>query len=96
MFRREFSLFMLPVALVLAQKGAPVNDNTLFDEVRRRLANDPDVKGGAFDVDVRDGVVTIKGKVETEKVKAKAERVVKKVKGVKSVVNELRVEQRVS
>lgn len=95
MYRRRFSLFLLP-ALVLAQKGAAPNDDALFDEVRRRLANDPDVKGGAFEVDVKDGVVTIKGKVETEKVKQKAERVVKKVKGVKSVVNQLRIEQRVS
>ena len=40
---------------------------------------------------MKDGVVTLKGKVETEKVRAKAERLSRKVKGVKSVSNRLSV-----
>jgi osmotically-inducible protein OsmY len=54
-----------------------------------KLASDPDVKGGALDVDVNQGVVTLKGNVSTEKQKAKAAKLAKKVKGVKSVVNEI-------
>ena len=67
------------------------SDDQIYDNVRRRLANDPDVKGGAFEVEVKEGVVTIRGAVETEKQKDKANKVAKKVKGVKQVVNELRI-----
>ena len=55
----------------------------------RKLANDPDVKGGALEVDVQNGVVTLKGTVSKEKLKQKAEALTKKVKGVKSVNNQL-------
>lgn len=83
-----------PPAPKPAQKKAPSLDDQLFDQVRRRLANDPDVRGGAFQVQVKDGVVTLNGKVEKERYKQKAEKLAKKVKGVKSVVNQLTVEQR--
>jgi len=72
-----------------ATQGSP--DDEIYDQVRRRLANDPNVKGGAIEVEVRDGVVTLRGKVREEKQKLKAERITRKVKGVKKVVNELRV-----
>jgi osmotically-inducible protein OsmY len=78
-----------------AQKKAPSLDDEIFDNVRRRLANDPDVRGGALQVDVKDGVVTLRGKVEKDRAKQKAEKLAKKVKGVKSVVNQLVVDQRV-
>jgi osmotically-inducible protein OsmY len=38
---------------------------------------------------VKDGVVTIKGRVDTDKGKTKATKLAKKVKGVKEVDNEL-------
>jgi hyperosmotically inducible periplasmic protein len=53
------------------------------------LATEPEVKGGALDVTVRDGVVTIKGRVDTEKGRNRATKLAKKVKGVKDVDNEL-------
>lgn len=77
-------------AAALAQKQ--VSDDWIYDEVRRKLAADRDVKGGGLDVDVREGVVTLRGKVRTEKQKNKAERIARKVKGVKRVVNELVIE----
>ena len=49
------------------------------------------MKGGALDVTVKDGAVVIKGRVDTEKGKSKATKLAKKVKGVKSVDNELSV-----
>jgi osmotically-inducible protein OsmY len=75
--------------LVSAQQANP--DDEIYDQVRRRLANDPDVKGGAIEVEVREGVVTLRGRVREEKQRLKAERITRKVKGVKKVVNELRV-----
>lgn len=56
-----------------------------------KFTTDPDVKGGALDVTVHNGVVTIKGRVDTEKGKSKATHLAKKVKGVKQVDNELSV-----
>ncbi len=67
------------------------NDDRISDQVRMRLATDPDVKGGALDVTVHDGVVVIRGRVDTEKGKNKATKLAKKVKGVKQVDNELKV-----
>jgi osmotically-inducible protein OsmY len=61
--------------------------------VRQKLAADQVVKGGAIDVDVKDGVVTLKGKVQEPKQKAKADKLAKKVRGVKSVVNDITIEK---
>jgi osmotically-inducible protein OsmY len=68
---------------------APVNDDSITDQVRMRLAGDSDVKGGGIDVLVKDGVVTLKGQVDTDRARSKAEKLAKHVKGVHSVVNEL-------
>ena len=72
-----------------------MSDDTIFDQVRLKLAGDPDVRGGALDVAVKDGVVTLKGRVDKESYKGRAEKLVKKVKGVKGVVNQLVVEARI-
>lgn len=66
-------------------------DDKIHDQVMMKLAGDPDVKGNNFDVDVKDGVVTLRGTVSKEKFRQKADRLTKKVKGVKSVVDELTV-----
>jgi len=71
----------------------PVTDDFVNDTVRQRLAADSLVKGGAIDVEVKDGVVTLKGKVQEPKQKDKAERITKKVNGVKSVVNQIKIEK---
>jgi len=77
-------------SLLAGQKvGDP--DDRISDQVRMRLATDPDVKGGALDVTVKDGVVMIKGRVDSDRGKAKATHLAKKVKGVKDVDNELMV-----
>jgi osmotically-inducible protein OsmY len=84
-----FLFFALLTPIFAADK--PVSDDYLTDRVRQKLAADPVVKGGAIEVDVHEGVVTLKGKVEQEKQKTKAEKVAKKVSGVKSVVNQIQI-----
>ena len=86
-------LLVLGSALAIAapKDRFTLDDGAITDLVRRKLANDPVVKGGAFEVDVNGGVVTLRGKVEMEKQKARATKVAKKVKGVKSVDNQLTV-----
>jgi osmotically-inducible protein OsmY len=75
--------------LVFAQSNK--DDDRIYDQVRLRLASNPDVKGGAIEVKVDDGVVTLIGKVRTEKARTKAESLAGKVKGVKKVINQLTV-----
>lgn len=82
-------LSFLLCGLVFAQGGK--DDDRIYDQVRLRLASNPDVKGGAIEVKVDDGVVTLIGKVRTEKAKHKAEGLAGKVKGVKKVINQLMV-----
>ena len=50
------------------------------------------VNGGAIDVKVHDGTVTLLGKIRTGKAKSKADKIAGKVKGVKKDVNELVVD----
>jgi len=78
-------------AAAFAQEKAAPSDDRITDQVSMRLAVDPDVKGGALKVTSKDGVVTITGRVDTEKAKRKAEKLAKKVKGVKSVTNDVTV-----
>jgi osmotically-inducible protein OsmY len=91
--KRLVAVFVLMLALVAGAWGAskPPDDNFIYDSVRERLASDVVVKGGAIDLDVKDGVVTLKGRVQEAKQKAKAESIAKKVKGVKSVINNLQI-----
>jgi osmotically-inducible protein OsmY len=92
---RWLSIFLifalLSAPLVFAAKDDKRTDDVIYDEVRRRLANDPDVQGAGFEVQVQNGAVTIKGVVEKEKHKAKAEKLAKKVKGVTSVNNLIQI-----
>jgi osmotically-inducible protein OsmY len=76
-------------SVLTAQTKPESSDNRITDQVRMKLATDPDVKGGGLDVSVQNGTVVIRGRVDTEKGKKKAEKLAKKVKGVKSVDNEL-------
>ena len=90
-----FSSLLLAIVLTLpvttAAADKPVSDDLIYNLVRQKLAGDSVVKGGALTVDVKSGVVTLSGNVQSEKQKDKAERLAHKVKGVKSVVNQVKV-----
>jgi hyperosmotically inducible periplasmic protein len=81
----------LAIPLLLAQQKRAVSDDAIFDNVRQKLASDADVRGAALDVSVKDGVVTLKGRVHTEKGRKKATEIAKKVKGVVNVDNQLKL-----
>jgi osmotically-inducible protein OsmY len=85
------SLVMFFTLLTPGFAGKPVSDDFLVDTIRQKLASDDVVKGGAIDVEVKDGVCTLKGKVEEEKQKGRAEKIAKRVGGVKSVVNQIQI-----
>ena len=85
------SFTMWIATAVAAQKPAPTDDE-LVDQVRLQLTKDPAVNGGALTVDAKNAVVSIKGKVRTERARQKAEKLAKKVRGVKAVDNQLVVD----
>jgi len=68
-----------------------ISDDSLHDLVMRKLADDSEIKGGGLQIDVKEGVVTLRGKLETQRQIQKAEKVAKKVGGVKKVVNEIQL-----
>jgi len=80
----------LAMPMLIAQQKANADDR-ISDDVRQRLASNADVRGAALDVTVKDGVVTIKGRVHTEKGRKKATEITKKVKGVVNVDNQLKL-----
>lgn len=87
------AFLLLGVTAGAAAMQTITDDDRIYDEVSRRLAMDRDIKGNSFEIDVKQGVVTIKGVVTKESHRGKAERITKRVKGVKSVVNQLVVKE---
>ena len=89
----------LPDAKERAHNREAVTSTTagaaLTTKVKTALASDAGLKTMTnIDVDSKDGVVTLKGKVDSADLKKKAGEVAKKVSGVKSVKNELKVEKK--
>jgi osmotically-inducible protein OsmY len=79
----------LAMPMLVAQKVR--SDDAIYDEVRRKLAADADVRGGALDIEIKSGVIVLKGFVKDEKARQKAAILTKKVKGVMSVDNQLKL-----
>lgn len=89
---QALSVVLLVLLLAVPSFAAdPVSDDTLYDQVRIRLANDRDVGGNKIDVKVTQGVVELTGKVKTDRQRSRADKLAKKVKGVQKVVNLLQV-----
>lgn len=86
-------LLLCLAALVCLAADKPINDNLIVDQVRIKLSADAEVKGGALEVDSKQGVVTLSGTVETIRQKDKAGRLAKKIKGVKQVVNNIEIKK---
>jgi osmotically-inducible protein OsmY len=84
-------LILLLMAPLLIQAQTPSADDRIYDDVRRRLADDLDVRGAGLQVTVKDGKVTLEGRVRDDVGRQKATRIAKKVKGVISVDNKLKI-----
>ena len=85
---RRALLAALPLSAVLLT--AEDADGLLHDRVHRKLNNNLSLRIRGLKVTVVDAVVTIEGTVRSEKLKKRATKVAS-VKGVKNVVNKLRV-----
>jgi osmotically-inducible protein OsmY len=85
-------LFALVLTPLLAQKDkTPVTDDIIVDQVKVKLADDSEVGGQPINVDAHGGTVVLTGKVTNDKLREKAEKIAKKVKGVIGVDNKLAV-----
>ena len=89
--RRVWALLLMAALVGLAAEKPPLTDDLLYDRVIRRLANDREVKTTAVELEVKDRVVTLRGLVESEKMRQRIETVTRKTDGVRKVVNELKV-----
>jgi osmotically-inducible protein OsmY len=88
-------LLFLLASVCLAKDIKPLTDDAIYDQVRLKLANDQVVKGGALQVDVKQGVVTLSGAVDLTEQRDKAPKVAGKVKGVKQVINHITVRSQI-
>jgi|SRR5580704_1335646 osmotically-inducible protein OsmY len=85
-------LFALVLTPLLADKDkTPVTDDIIVDQVKVRLADDSEVGGQPIQVDAHGGTVVLTGKVTNDKLREKAEKIAKKVKGVIGVDNKLAI-----
>lgn len=66
-------------------------DSTIQAAVDKKLADDPEISTLGITASVIDGKVMLVGTVKTEELKTRIERMVKQIKGVKSVDNQISV-----
>jgi hypothetical protein len=66
-------------------------DSTIQDAVDKRIADDPEISTLGITATVLNGKVMLVGTVKTEELKTRIERMVKQVKGVKQIDNQISV-----
>jgi BON domain len=78
-------------ATVPAETAAPNIDSTIQAAVDKKLADDPEISTLGITATVLDGKVMLIGTVKTDELKTRIERMVKQIKGVKTVDNQISV-----
>jgi len=66
-------------------------DSTIQTAIDKKISDDPEISALGITASVLDGKVTLLGTVKTEALKSQVEKLVKQVKGVKSVDNQISV-----
>jgi hyperosmotically inducible periplasmic protein len=78
-------------AVSKADEKTPINDTWMTAKTKIALFADPRIKGSEINVETSQGMVMIRGKVDSDAAKQAAEGIAKGIDGVKSVKNELQV-----
>lgn len=73
----------------LGPKAHSLSDNHIWENVCEILARDMHVDAGQMEVEVNEGVVTLKGHVDSLQIKRMAELSVENLPGVNNVINQL-------
>ena len=71
--------------------GEITDDTAIQLRVKTKLIRDADVNGARMNVEVKKGVVTLLGRVDSQEMKAKALEIAGSVKGVTHVEDRLRI-----
>lgn len=74
-------------------KGWKYSDERIRDEVCEALYKDPEVDASDIEVMVNEGVVTLRGSIDSREAKRAAELCVEKIKSVQDIQNEIRVKR---
>jgi len=98
--RGRAGLAVLAVVLLLAAcqsttgrtLGENIDDAGITTTVKAKLAAEKIATLTRIDVDTNQGVVALNGTVQTESMKVRAEQIARQVKGVRDVINNLRVQ----
>ena len=72
--------------------GENIDDSGITAAVKAKLAAEKLSTLTRIDVDTNQGVVALTGTVQTEALKVRAEQIARQVKGVRDVVNNLRIQ----
>jgi osmotically-inducible protein OsmY len=76
-----------------ADSGKPLSDGSLTQIVRSALESESSLDPRKIDVENRNGSISLHGSVESEEQREKAARIVGSVGGVRTVVNDLTVDE---
>lgn len=76
----------------MGPKGYKRSDDRIKEDVCEALTHDSELDASNIDVEVKDGMVTLTGTVESRMAKRQAEDCVEHLSGVKDVTNNIRVE----
>ncbi|MBA2404385.1 MAG: BON domain-containing protein [Bdellovibrionales bacterium] len=68
-------------------KGYRRSDSSIYEDVCEALLNDPLVDAGELEIEVHEGVVSLRGAVEDRRMKKEAQVCIEHVAGVKDVFN---------
>ena len=72
--------------------GENIDDAGITTTVKAKLAAEKIATLTRIDVDTNQGVVALNGTVQSESMKVRAEQIARQVKGVRDVVNNLRIQ----
>lgn len=89
--RTSLSLLVLAAVISLAASCA-ATDPGLTTKIKTKMAADDTVKAYQIDVTTRNGVVTLKGNIDSQEAKERALRIARETEGVVNVVDMIAVE----
>lgn len=89
---RTGAIWVSAAALALMTTACAQTDAGITANVKSRLAKDDTVKAYKIDVDTHDHIVTLRGEVNGSQVKEQALRIARSTDGVKTLIDELQVD----
>lgn len=85
------AVLMIAACASTRTAGRQLDDSTITTRVKSKLAADPEVNPFNIDVDTLDGVVTLRGRVESERAEAMALSLARGTSGVVEVIDEIEI-----